>query len=254
MSNRCGHDPDNPRHCDIIRRGKRGQPPLLGRLSARLSWSLGNESLLKKLHQLNPSGRKKRTERLEVCVSVAQYLVAHWMDLATRRCARPGAKHGQQVQDFLEAPTAAHLAASISKKGAWRGTGRLTTERVYLALQDLQQAGYISRTKQARTKMASGSWCSHPKIISFTRSFFEDLGGRKLWREIRAKGKERWQKMQTRWEQVLEGVDYFSVKKEIAEYLKPGLILSPGQAYQYRKQSPPKNPKLFSQIRFTRAR
>lgn len=254
MSNRCGHNPDQLRTCDLARRGKRGQPPLIGRISARLNWAVGNPGLLKALHNLNSSGRRKRSERVEVCISVMQYLVTKWLDLATRRCARPGNKHGRPIQDYLAAPTAAHLASRISREGSWKGSAPLTVERVHLALQDLEAAGYITRLKQTRTMMDSGSWVGHPKIISMCRQFFEDLGGRKLWREIRAKGKERFGKMQGKWQHIMEraGTGMEALKTDLADYLNPGLVLSPGQVAMYHQQAPPGKPILFREIRFIR--
>lgn len=244
MSNRCGHNRDKLRLCDIVSRGKGGQPRVLGIISARLSKVATRRARLKSWDYHSDSRRFRRSESRESTIAVLQFLIANWFQLETRRCAMPGT-------DFLECPDVGYLARAISKSPDWRGS-RLSVGRVYAALKSLVDAGYITRSKQKRQQLPNGSWISAPKITTFTRKFFLELGGKRLWRSVVHSGRLKLAKIRHRIKNtVMPGQD---PRHALGEYLNPPDLVSPKRARFLNRIRPPgwseNRPHLPRQFKF----
>lgn len=194
MSNRCGHKKNKFRLCDTVKRGRGGQPRVLGVISGKLSRAATDRRVLKDLQyhsgELSWVRRGRRSEIREVAIAVMQYLSANWLQLETCRCAVPGT-------EFLECPDANHIRLKIQASPDWKGS-RLSIGRVYSALNLLEKAGYIRRSAQKREQLANGLWIGSPKIIRFTKFFFHELGGKRLWRWVRHSGSLKLAKMRHR--------------------------------------------------------
>lgn len=244
IGNRCGHNPAALRACDVVRRGKGGHPQLLGVISAylkRAAMKRGERTALTALDDLNPSGRRKRTEQYEVVLAVCGFLTAHWFQPDTRRCAMPNLQ-------YLEVPDANHIANGISKSPEWAGKGELSLARVYAALGNLEQAGYIQKSKQIREQLPTGEWIARPRLIAFTKKFFLDLGGARLWRSVWAKGKRLIGELR---DYLIESGQGDQAKKILAQYLNPGRLFSSRQAFAWNKANGrPPTPHLSIRLLF----
>lgn len=234
MGNRCDHDKDALRLCDIVKRGKGGAPQVLGVISGYLNRAAHGAGL-RTWHRMNPSGRGRRSEAREAAMAVLQFLTANWLQLDTRRCAMPGS-------DYLEAPDVKHIARRISESPAWIGKKPLSTGRVWDAIGSLTRAGYLKRSKQVREQAATGEWRAFPKITALTKHFFIELGGDNLWKSVKKAGAAKIQMMRARL--VLASDTASDVNLRLAQYLNPGRILSPRQAHQHNKGAPPDRPHL----------
>lgn len=240
MGNRCGHDPTKLRRCDIVRRGKGGAPQILGIISGHLNDAVKNRSKLKAWHNQNPSGRGRRSEAREAMVSVLQLLIANWFQLETRRCARPGL-------EYLEVPDIRHIALKISASKDWTGTRRMTVGRVQAIMSSLVEAGYITRSKQIRKQQATGEWIAAPKITTFTKQFFQDLGGKRLWRTVMKFGADKIKSI-CKYLDDIQFRPFWHVDRRLAHYLNPGQVYSPRQAFMFRKERPPDLPMDLSTL------
>ncbi|HTR01315.1 MAG TPA: hypothetical protein VMH83_15050 [Candidatus Acidoferrum sp.] len=227
IGNRCGHDRASLRAVDVVRRGKGGHPQLLGVISAYLAHGVRNieQRKLRALDKLNDSGRRKRSEQIEAVFAVCGFLVAHWFQPDTRRCAMTNGH-------FLEVPDAQYIASRISRTAEWQSRGELSLARVYAALQNLDDAGYIKKSKQMREQLPTGEWISRPRLIAFTKQFFLDLGGLRLWRSVWAKGKRLVQDLRSH----LVERDDDAPGETLAKYFNPGRLLSPRQAFAWRRK------------------
>ena len=235
MANRCDHDKHSLRLCDVVKRGRRGAPQVLGVISGYLNTAAYSRSRLSTWHKLNPSGRGRRSEAREAAIAVLQFLTANWLQLDTRRCAMPGS-------DYLEAPDVRHIARKISESPAWAGKKPLSVGRVWAAIGSLTRAGYLKRSKQVREQSPTGEWRAFPKITALTKHFFIELGGENLWKSVKKAGSDKIRVMRVRI--VLASDTLADVNLRLAQYLNPGRILSPRQAYQYNKGAPPSRPHL----------
>lgn len=235
MGNRCDHDKDALRLCDVVRRGKGGAPQVLGVISAYLSQAAYSPARLRQWHKLNPSGRGRRSEAREAAIAVLQFLTAHWLQLDTRRCAMPGS-------DYLEAPDVRHIARRISESPAWAGKKALSVGRVWAAIGSLVKAGYLKRSKQIREQAGTGEWRAFPKITALTKYFFQELGGDSLWQSVKKAGAEKIRLMRA--SIALQSDTGADVSLRLAQYLNPGKIFSPRQAHQHTKGAPPDRPHL----------
>jgi len=235
MGNRCDHDKDSLRLCDIVKRGKGGAPQVLGVISGYLNSAAFSGSRLQSWHNMNPSGRGRRSEAREAAIAVLQFLTANWLQLDTRRCAMPGS-------EYLEAPDVRHIARKISESPAWAGKAPLSVGRVWAAIGSLTKAGYLKRSKQVREQTETGEWRAFPKITALTKHFFIELGGQKLWKSVKQAGTERIARMRVRL--VLSSDTLADVNLRLAKYLNPGKILSPRQAYKHNKGAPPDRPHI----------
>lgn len=182
--NRCGHDPANFRHCDVVKRGRGGQAPLLGVISAYVGQAAHSKERMKAWHRLNKTGRGRRSEIREAMAAVIQFLFAKEYQLDTRRCAK-------REKGYFKAPDADLIARQISQSKEWEGRPPLSVARVRAVLADFQKVGYIELSHQQRRQKATGEWQSAPKVIQFTKLFFLELGGRKLWSRVARTAKER---------------------------------------------------------------
>lgn len=229
MSNRCGHNRSKFRLCDIVRRGKGGQPRVLGMISGFLNDAARKRSRLTSWHFPDSHQRGRRSESREAGIAVLQFLTANWLQLETRRCAMPGT-------DYLECPDVHYLARAISRSPEWQGT-KLSKGRIYAALRSLCEAGYISRSKQKREQLANGSWIAGPKITTFTKKFFLELGGKNLWRAVLKTGKLKLDKIRQRLAKTLyPGED---PRRALGDYLAPRDVVSPKRARWLNSIRPP---------------
>lgn len=229
MGNRCGHDRSKLRRCDIVRRGKGGQPRVLGIISGRLNEAATRCTRLRTWHRHERSQRRRRSESREAGIAVVQFLIANWFQLETRRCAMPGT-------DFLECPDVKFMARAISRSPDWQGS-RLSVGRIYAALGSLVEAGYITRSKQKREQVAGGSWIASPKITSFTKKFFIELGGKRLWRAVLKSGQLKLAKIRHRLASTLTpGED---PRRALGDYLAPPDVVSPKRARWLNQIRPP---------------
>lgn len=234
--NRCDHNPRALRLCDIVRRGKGGHPQLLGVISSYLVHAGRDRGKLPALAKLNASGRRKRTERYETILAVCGFLTARWFQPDTRRCV-------MATEQFLEVPDVTYIAGEISRSAEWKGKARLSPARVYDAIGDLEAAGYVKRSRQAREPIEDGRWIARPKILAFTKQFFLDLGGKRLWQSVRVKGRRLVQDLRAHLAFKLGTVK--AAAAALAHYLNPGRLLSPGQAREYtRRHGRPPSPHL----------
>ncbi len=235
MGNRCDHDKDALRLCDVVRRGKGGAPQVLGVISAYLGQAAYSPGRLQKWHQQNPSGRGRRSEAREATMAVLQFLTANWLQLDTRRCAMPGSA-------YIEAPDVRHIARRISESPAWAGKKPVSSGRVWAAIGSLVKAGYLKRSKQVREQAPTGEWRAFPKITALTKFFFQQLGGDSLWQSVKKAGAAKIRLMRA--SIALRSDCASEVSLRLAQYLNPGRILSPRQAHQYNKGAPPERPHL----------
>lgn len=215
--NRCGHDPHNPRFCDVANRGKGGQPGVIGLISSLLQDAFIDRSVLNAWQEMNESGRKRRTESIESMVSVTQFMIAKWFQLETRRCASPGF-------DFLTVPDVAHIRNQINETSDW-ASGYISEDRINTVFSEFNRCGYIT-SKQVHSKKADGTWKATPAIRTFTKKFFVELGGESLWKKIRKAGQDKVLKIK-------EFADRVGMK--LNELLSPGWIVPPYIARKLQK-------------------
>lgn len=230
MGNRCGHDRRNLRLCDVVRRGRGGQPQILGIVSAYLNHASRDRRKLRDWNTLNPSGRRRRTEQLEATLAVLQYLTANWLQVDTRRCVTLDVDH-------MTAPDVKHLARKISESPDWQCRTPLSAGRVSKALNDLVRAGYLARSKQVREQAPTGEWKAAPKITCFTKKLFMHLGGQRLWTAIRKKGQFRMNQVRLKMKKHFPS--WQDVNQALKEKLNPGRICSPREAWRTRQARPP---------------
>lgn len=215
--NRCGHDPQRPRFCDLARRGKGGHPPIIGIITSLLARCYADRTLLPSWQKLNPSGRRRRSEHREAMSSLGQYLFAQWFQIETRRCATPGAY-------FLQVPDVAHLAAKIAQAPEWKGH-KFSHGRIAAVFAGWSKAGYIT-SHQVREQEKSGEWRAAPAIRTFTKKFFVELGGQRLWNAVKKAGAHKLKKIQNYIE--TQGIT-------LRDYLRPGRPVSPRKVHQLRQ-------------------
>lgn len=220
--NRCGHDPQHPRFCDIVTRGAQGQPGVLGLVSALLQKTYSEKRVLRTWQNMNESGRKRRTEAVEAMVTVIQFMVAKWFQLETRRCAAPGF-------EFLTVPDVSHIRNQINETRDWQN-GYLSEDRITTVFSEFAKCGYIT-SHQLRKKKADGRWQATPALRTFTKKFFLELGGENLWGKIRKAGQKKVQRMK-------DVAAKLGLK--LNEMLSPGWIVPPyiARKLQKHKQKP----------------
>lgn len=216
--NRCGHDKMKPRFCDIVRQGKGGHPPVLGRVVKLLGKAYFNRNMLSSWQNSNPSGRLKRSEKRETALSLGQFLFTKWVQLDTRRCAVSGG-------DYLQVPNVYHIARSISQKG-WNDE-KLSCGRINDVFAEWNKVGYIT-SKQKRVKKENGKWSASPAIRTFTKKFFLELGGQKLWDDVRKAGVRKLKKLQAFADEA---------GMPLKEYLSPDWIVTPFMVKRLRLKS-----------------
>lgn len=216
--NRCGHDPRRPRFCDLARRGKGGHPPIIGVITSLLLRSYGDRSLLRTWHTMNPTGRRRRSERREAMASLAQYLFTQWFQIDTRRCAVPGGY-------FLQVPDISHLARRISRSPEWGGQ-RFSPGRIAAVFSEWEKAGYIT-SHQRREHLPTGEWKASPSIRTFTKKFFIELGNQRLWNAVKKAGARKLKNIMAR-------IDMVGIS--LRDYLRPGAVVSPRRVSEYRQK------------------
>lgn len=209
-----------------MRRGKSGQPPVLGIVSGYLTQAAKFRSRLNTWQRLNPSGRRRRSESREAMAAVIQFLIAREFQLDSRRCARRKVDYHQAIDCDL-------MARQISDTPAWRGRPPISTARIRAVLRDFKQCGYLKLSHQQRTQRTTGEWIASPKVITLTKTFFLELGGKKLWRKIAREGRARVDRLVTRFQRA--GADPV---QQLQGYFRLSRILSPRQA----RERPPDRP------------
>ena len=234
MSNRCGHNRKRLRLCDTVRRGQGGQPRVLGIISAYLTNAATNPGRLQ-AWQYHHRGlrRRRRSEAREATIATLQFLVANWLQLETRRCAMPG-------MDYMETPDVHYMARAISRSPDWSGS-RLSPGRIFAALRSLVDAGYVTRSEQPKEQYRDGCWRAGPKITTFTRKFFQDLGGKRLWRLVVKSGRLKLEKMKHRL-QAAVAIPGEDIRQVLGRYLNPDGVVTPRVARWLRQLRPPDAP------------
>lgn len=218
LGNRCGHNPAALRTCDVVKRGRGGQHQVLGIVSAYLGQAAKQQKArLKTWHNMNESGRSRRSEIREAMASVTQFLFAKEYQLDSRRCAKREGKIIKCVDIEL-------VAKQISQSKKWNQGEQLSEARARSVIRDFKRCGYITLSKQQRTQRQTGEWQASPKVITFTKLFFLELGGKKLWRKIQKVSTERVNIFKSH---LSDDVKEQAIK--LAEYFKLNCVLSPRQ-------------------------
>ncbi|NIB44738.1 hypothetical protein HBA55_34480 [Pseudomaricurvus alkylphenolicus] len=227
--NRCGHDPAFLRHCKIVKHGRGGQPQVLGVISSYLQNAALHRNRLKSWQNMNDTGRGRRSEIREAMMAVMQYLFASDFKLDSRRCAR------RTEDGFHIAPDAKLIATDVSKSKAWKGKPALSEGRVRTILTEFRRCGYIQLSHQEKRHKATGDWESSPKVIQFTKRFFIELGGRKLWRSIAKLGTDRAERLLKKYRQL----DEATASAMMRAYFTLNGIFTPNQ---YKNRPPDRRP------------
>jgi hypothetical protein len=158
FGNRCGHNPYSPRFYNRPDNHQR-RPSLLEQTIEKLKdiyhWP---KRLLKQINQLHPNNRKKRSERREAIISVAQVLL-HYLELETLHVG-----FYTQEGEFISLDL-----AYIAKKA---GVSFIRAKR---AVTDLVKSGYIKLSRQFNKK-ADGTFAGKASIREINVTFFIDLG------------------------------------------------------------------------------
>lgn len=165
--------------CDTAKRGRGGHPQAIGQLSNAVEKVYTDSTILPTWQNSNPSGRGKRSERLEAGVTVGQHMLCHWFQIETKWIATPQG-------DYMIAPTIKHMAKVITRE-----TGQYMSEwRVKRVLVDFRKAGYITSSQQ-RYEKEGGGYGGCPALRIFTKKFFLELGvgGRRLWDSLQKQAK-----------------------------------------------------------------
>lgn len=227
--NRCGHNKTSPRFCNLAKRGKGGHPTAIGIVSSLIEKSYFDRSILASWQGKNPSGRGRRSEARESMISLIQFLFAQWFQLETRRCAAPSGF-------FLQVPNVKHISNKISEKSPHWKRSKLSRGRIHTIFGEFERCGYI-RSKQVNQRMPNGDWMPSPSIRTFTKKFFVELGGDKLWQSIRKDGKEKLEKMK---QVVTMG------GLTLRQFLKADEIAPPWKINDYKSLGINANPLFFS--------
>jgi hypothetical protein len=156
--NRCGHVPDAPRfYCRPAHHKSR--PSLLEEAIEKLTAGYKRpKRFLRKLFDLHPKGRLKRSERREAIASVSQVLL-HYLELETLQVG------------FYTLP---NVFVSLDLKYIAKQAG-LSLLRARRAINDLVKAGYVKLLRQFN-KNEEGQFKGLASIRELTASFFSDLG------------------------------------------------------------------------------
>lgn len=216
--NRCGHNPAQLRTCDVVKRGRGGQSPLLGMISAYVGKAATLRSRLSKWNGM--TSRKRRSEAREAMAAVIQFLIAKEFQLDSRRCAKP-------QQGFTKCIDAELMAKQISRSKHWANKPPLSVARVRAIIKQFERCGYITLSKQQKRQKATGEWQSSPRVIQFTKAFFIDLGGKKLWRKVQAEGEQRTDRLLLKLKLKLK--DEAEALVSLSKHFKIGTIVSPRQ-------------------------
>ena len=227
--NRCGHDKRAPRFCQLAKRGKGGHPTVIGIVSSLLEKSYTDRSILASWQGKNPSGRRRRSEARESMVSLTQFLFAQWFQLETRRCAAPSGF-------FLQVPNVKHISNKITEKSPHWKRSKLSKGRIHAIFGEFERCGYI-RSKQVNQHMPNGDWMPSPSIRTFTKKFFIELGGDKLWQSIRKGGQEKLEKIMP-----IVTMGGLTLK----QFLKADEIATPARINEYKRFGINANPLFFS--------
>lgn len=227
--NRCGHSPTNPRFCDLTKRGKGGHPPVIGLIVSLLQQAYRDRTKLTTWQNMNPSGRRRRSDGCEPMVAVNQFMIAQWFQLGTRRCAVPSGF-------FLQAPDVEHIANKISKSKSWQGN-RLSEERIHTVFSEFEKCGYMKST-QVKTKKTNGAWVSSPAVRLYTKKFFVELGGYSLWEKVRQSGHQQIEKIKP-----IAAMSGLTLK----ELLSADEIATPRKINYYKQLGINANPLFFSE-------
>ena len=223
--NRCGHNPASLRLCDVVKKGKGGQHAILGIMSAYLGHAAKFRNRLKTWQRMNSTGRRRRSEAREAMAAVMQYLIAKDFQIDSRRCAF------RMENGVHRAPDARLIALEISRSKAWTGKPALSEARVRAIITEFRHCGYLTLSTQHKRQRPTGEWESSPKVIQFTKQFFLELGGRKLWLKIKKLGQER---TDAKLKYFLS-LDESTAAPMMAAYYRLSAIFSPGQS----KRLPP---------------
>ncbi|WP_346840145.1 hypothetical protein [Microbulbifer sp. SAOS-129_SWC] len=222
MGNRCGHNRDQLRFCDLAKRGRGGQPQVIGVVCAYLREAATKMNRLTSWQQMNESGRQRRSESRERMASTAQGLFSREYQIDSRRCARV-------TPEGHVAPDMRLVALDISRKGkAWKGAP-MSEARVRMTVREFVACGYIKLSHQQRRQMATGEWQASPKIITFTKKFFVELGGKGLWKKVLKASSDRAAQLLCKFQQDAEA---------LARYFRIDRIFSPGQ-HRRQRGAPP---------------
>lgn len=227
MGNRCGHDREHFRLADVTTRGKGGQPQVIGIIVGYLKHSALRCKRLYTWHNMNKkSGRRRRSEIREAMAAVMEYLISKDFQIDTRRCAK-------KCKGYTKAPGALTIANQVSKLKNWHGTGKLSKARVEAIIREFVACGYITLSHQQR-RVINGNWTASPKVITFTKKFFLELGGRKLWKTVTQASQERLNRLKARHA-------HLSPEKQsakVSEYFQIGKLFSIYQVSKYPGEIP----------------
>lgn len=221
--NRCGHDPKNLRHGRrFVRHGKGGMPQVLGVISARIKKAVYTKSMLTSWHAM--CRRQRRSEIREAMESVLQYLVGEWFQLDSRAC-------GKLKGDTMKVPDAEFIALEISRGESWKGRPPMSVWRVRAIIKQFEACGYFKLTKQRKFQHETGEWESGPKLITFTKKFFMELGGEALWKQVHKASLERVTALMTQF----KDQGFTNIRRALARAFRPLYIRTPRQI----KSGPP---------------
>ena len=237
--NRCGHDPRQ------LRGPVPGETHLAhGHLPAALRETLDriamiprDNRILKSWHRHNGPRRGRRSEIREICSVALWTYFANWVALETRMVGVPGQNLGEPIR---EVPTVKQIASQATR--AFPGK-KFSETRIRRLLWELEDHGYIKSHKQVRIQL-EGTWVAKPKVFSFTKRFFVDLGGAKLWKHVRTAGQAKWRQIERRLLQTAPDIvprhaTSHQIDLAFVRYISTGMPYSTRELYRLHNNDPP---------------
>lgn len=173
--------------------------------------------------------RRRRSETREMLPAVLITLFEHYFDLQTRRCAIPGVlvRNG-----FLVCPSINNIRKMILAQPWFRGA-KVSRDRVKSILHDLENCGYVSISKQQHEQLDDGTWRFSPRLVTFKKKFFLELGGEKLWSKLLKAGstkiEQTYKRIRRRIPWLFKGL--IAPRDAVNHYLNPSTMYSPAQLH-----------------------
>ena len=151
---------------------------------AQISHLRDDSRILKSWQRKHWPARRRRSEFVEAASMTCWTYLALWFCLETRMTGNPGHLWGN---DFREVPTVDQIAKLATRMFPGK---RINPDRIRRVLYEFADLGYITLHNQVR-EFVRGTWIAKPKVISWNKKFFLELGGKQLWKAIRLAGEAK---------------------------------------------------------------
>ncbi len=181
--------------------------------------------------------RRRRSEIREICSIALWVYFSRWVALETRMTGTPGNHLGV---DFREVPTVKQIAQQATRAFPGKAISEVRVRRLLWELEDL---GYISSHGQIR-EQKQGTWVAKPQVLSFTKQFFVQLGGNKLWKRVLKAGSTKLRQITRRL--LHHAPDLFRkhssaemTSRRIQHYIAAGRPVSTRELYRINGHDPP---------------